>query len=133
MAKKARSKKKPAAKRAKKKVAKKKRVVKKRPVAKKAKKKRVKGRVKAAPELPIEPIGRVTHYFPHVKAGAVMIERDGIRVGDTLYFKGHTSRFKQTVESLQVNHQAVTQASAGDEVGIRLKARVREHDLVFKL
>ena len=38
------------------------------------------------PQLPAEPVGRVTHYFPKVRATAVLIERDGIRVGDTLYF-----------------------------------------------
>jgi hypothetical protein len=128
--------------------AKKKRFVKKakkRPVRRKAAKKgkkkparrgvkaRAKGVQKRRPEIPSEPIARVTHYFPHVKAAAVMVDRDGIRVGDTLYFKGHTTRFKQTVESLQINHQPVTQASPGEEAGIRVKSRVREHDLVFKL
>lgn len=85
------------------------------------------------PKLPAEPIGRVTHYFPKAKASAVMIEKDGIRVGDVLYFKGHTTNFKQPVASLQINHQVVSQASPGDEVGIQVKSRTREHDLVFKL
>lgn len=85
------------------------------------------------PKLPTEPIGRVTHYFPKVKAAAIMIERDGIRVGDSLYFKGHTTRFKQAVASLQINHQTVSQASPGDEVGMAVKSRTRQHDLVFKL
>lgn len=85
------------------------------------------------PKLPAEPAGHVTHYFPKVRAAALMIERDGIRVGDTLYFKGHTTSFKQKVVSMQINHQAVTQASPQDEVGIRVKSRTREHDRVYKL
>ena len=85
------------------------------------------------PKLPTDPVGRVTHYFPKARATAVMIERDEIKVGDTLYFKGHTTRFKQTIESLQINHEPVSQASPGDEVGIRVKSRTREHDLVFRL
>lgn len=88
---------------------------------------------KKGPELPAEPIGRVTHYFPRVKAAAVRIERDGIRVGDVLYFKGHTTRFKQRVDSLQINHQAVSEAPPGEEAGIRVNSRTRESDLVFKL
>lgn len=98
--------------------------------------KRAKKKVAAprpGPELPAEPIGKVTHYFPKVRASAIMIEREGIRVGDVLYFKGHTTHFKQAVESLQVNHQAVSQAGPGDEVGIRVKRRTRERDLVFRL
>lgn len=113
----------------------KKRTVKRRTV--RVRKKRViKKKAKAqprAPKLPTEPIGRVTHYFPKARATAVMIEQDGIRVGDTLYYKGHTTRFKQKVESLQINHQVVSEALPGQEVGIQVKARTREHDLVFKL
>lgn len=106
-------------------------VRKKRPVKKKAR--TAKKPSKKRPKLPPEPLGRVTHYFPKARAAAVMIEREGLRVGDVLYFKGHTTRFKQTIDSLQINHQPVTEASPGDEVGIRVKARTREHDLVFRL
>jgi len=88
---------------------------------------------KKGPKLPAEPIGRVTHYFPKVRATALLIEKEGIRVGDVLYFKGHTTSFKQRVDSLQINHQSVTEAGAGEEVGIQVRSRTREHDLVFKL
>lgn len=121
--------------RTKKRVVRKKRAAKKRTARtrkKKAAKKKVKARPKG-PELPAEPIGRVTHYFPKARATAVMIERDGIRAGDVLYYKGHTTRFKQKVESLQINRQSVSEASSGEEVGIQVRARTREHDLVFKL
>jgi hypothetical protein len=120
----------------KKRTAKKRSVKKKRVLRKKStrKQKKKKGRVPSkGPELPEEPVGRVTHYFPKVRAAAIMIEREGIRVGDVLYFKGHTTRFKQSVESLQINHQTVVQAGPGDEIGVRVKSRTREHDLVFKL
>ena len=110
----------------------KKRIVKKAGKAKKVKKGKAKV-PKAAPELPAEPIGRITHFFPKARATAIMIEREGIRVGDVLYYKGHTTNFKQKVDSLQINHQPVTEAGPGDEVGIRVKLRTREHDLVFKL
>ncbi len=113
---------------------KKKTVAKKKKAAKRpSKKKRVVKKAKAGPELPSEPVGRVTHYFPKVKATAIMIERDRVRVGDTLYFKGHTTRFKQQVESMQLEHQAVSEASPGQEIGIRTRSRTRERDLVFKL
>ena len=96
-------------------------------------KKGAKKPVRKGPKLPSESIGRVTHYFPQVKAAAVMIERKSLKVGDTLYFKGHTTNFKQTVNSIQINHKSVTSASPGDEVGVQVKSRTREHDLVFKL
>lgn len=101
-------------------------------VARKKKTKKV-SKQKLAPKLPAEPIGRVTHYFPHVKATAILVERDEIKLGDTLFFKGHTTQFKQRVDSLQIDHQPVNQASPGQEIGIQVKSRTREHDLVFKL
>ena len=85
------------------------------------------------PKLPEESIGRVTHYFPKARATAIMIEREGVKLGDTLYFKGHTTHFKETVRSLQIDCKPVTQAEVGQEVGIQVKARTREHDQVFKL
>ena len=45
--------------------------------------------------------------------------------GETLRFLGHGADFQQTVTSMQVEHAAVETASAGTEVGIRVK-RVRE-------
>lgn len=98
-------------------------------------KKKGKPRSKPAktPELPSEPIGKVTHYFSKARAAALMIEREGIRAGDVLYFKGHTTNFKQKVESLEINRQPVSQAGPGEEVGIRVRSRTREHDRVFKL
>ena len=101
-----------------------------------ARRKVAKKKTKAAPKgpkLPAEPIGRVTHYFPKVRATAIMIERDGVSVGDVLYFKGHTTAFKQKAESLQIDRTPVSQASPDQEVGIRVKGRTREHDSVFKL
>ena len=95
---------------------------KKKPTVKKSKKKPVKTASKA-PKLPAEPIGHVTHYFPHVKAAAVLIERDNLKTGDTLFFKGHTTGFKQKLESLQIDRQAVPQAGPGDEVGIQVRSR----------
>lgn len=90
-------------------------------------------RVVKEPELPSKPIGKVTHYFPKAHATAVILEREGLRVGDTLYFKGHTTRFKQQVESIQIDRRPVSEASSGEEVGIQVRSRTREHDLVFKL
>lgn len=107
---------------AKKKAVRKKKVARKKPAAR-----------KPAPELPAEPLGRVTHYFPKARATAILIERDGIRIGDSLYFKGHTTAFKQRVQSLQIDHKPVSQASPEEEVGIQVRSRTREHDLVFKL
>lgn len=77
--------------------------------------------------------GKVSHYFPHVKAGAVIIDSGTLAVGDTIHIKGHTTDFKQRVKSLQIDRVPIQQASKGDEIGILVKARVRINDKVYKV
>jgi len=91
--------------------------------AKKAKvKKIVKGKTvkskvkkvkKQAGEISLEKIGEVTHYFPHVKAAAIMLLKDGIKVGDNIYIKGHTTDFKETVKSIQLDHASIPEGKKG--------------------
>ncbi len=102
-----------------------------------SKKKRIKAR-KAPKKPPVEVIegtlvGKVTHYFPHVKAGAILIENSELAVGDMIRIKGHTSDFKQKIASMQIDRNAIDKASKGQEIGILVKSRVRIHDKVYKI
>ena len=78
-------------------------------------------------------IGKITHYFPHVRAGSFLIKKGPIALGDILHIKGHTTNFKQKISSLQINRVAIKKASKGDEVGIFAKSRVRINDKVYKV
>ena len=78
-------------------------------------------------------IGKATHYFPHVKAGVIRITRGTITLEDRLYFKGHTTDFKQKVTSMQINNVPIKQAKAPQEIGILVKSRLRHNDTVYKL
>jgi translation elongation factor EF-1alpha len=78
-------------------------------------------------------IGVVTHYFGKIGVAAIEITEGDLKVGDTIHVKGHTSDFTQTVESMQVEHQAVEAARVGDSVGLKVVDHAREHDEVFKV
>ena len=78
-------------------------------------------------------IGVITHYFGHVGVGIIKIEAEGLKVGDTLHFKGHSSDFQQTVESMQLEHKDIQEGKVGDQVGVKVNEHVREHDEVFKV
>ncbi len=103
-------------------------------VAKKSKKSsRRTGQKKAAALKDLgKQVGIVTHYFPHVMAAVVKVTSP-ISTGDTLRIKGHTSDFTQTINSMQVDHVPVEQAKKGDEVGLLVRSRVRQHDTVYKV
>ena len=98
-------------------------------------KKRVASRVtRPKTKKPIlDQIGKVTHYFPKVKAGVVKVTKGVLTLGDTIHIKGHTTDFKQRVASLQLDHQPIEKAQTGQEVGLLVKSRVRQHDLVYKV
>jgi len=99
------------------------------------KKPAVKKKIKTPSAAKVMPriVGKVTHYFPHVKAGVILVSDGTIAVGDTLRIKGHTTEFKQKIKSMQINNVPITEAKPGQEVGLLLKSRVRHNDVVYKL
>ena len=105
--------------------------------AKKVKRaKKIRRVIKKAPKVSARKetfIGKVTHYFPHVKAGALILKSGTLILGDTVHIKGHTTDFKQKIKSMQVDRNPIEKASKGYEIGILVKSRVRVHDNVYKV
>ncbi len=81
---------------------------------------------------PEELIGEVTHYFPHVKAAVFKLDM-GIRIGDTIHIRGHTTDFVQTIESMQIDHADADAAGPGDDAAILVSDKVREGDKVYRV
>jgi len=77
-------------------------------------------------------IGKVTHYFDHINV-AVLQLTEAIRVGDTIHFHGHSTDFNQTVDSLQLEHQAVSEGKPGQDVALKVVQKVHPNDAVFKV
>lgn len=114
----------------KKKVTKKKTV--KKPIKKKIiKKKSAKKKITAPKKIKEKIIGVVTHYFPHVRAAVVKLKVP-LKIGDVVKIKGHTTDFTQTVNSIQIDRVTITAAKKGQEVGLLVDSRVRQHDVVCK-
>jgi putative protease len=80
-----------------------------------------------------ELIGAVVKFFAKPSVAAIEITAGELRVGDTIHIKGHTTDFEETVNSMQVEKEAIDQAKPGDLVGIQVADRVREGDKVFKV
>ena len=77
-------------------------------------------------------VGIVTHYFPKVRAAVIKLKAP-LSVGDTIKIKGHTTDFKQNIASLQINRVSVDSAKKGEEIGLLVDSRVRQHDVVCKV
>lgn len=74
-------------------------------------------------------IGSVTHYYG--KAGvAILLLEAPLKVGDRIKFSGHGADFEQTVESMQMEHESISSAAAGQQIGLKVGQPVKEGALV---
>lgn len=78
-------------------------------------------------------IGYVSNYFSKLSVAAVEITDKMVSVGDNLHFKGHTTDFEVTVDSIQIEHESVTVAKKGDSIGLKVPEKVRTRDKVYKI
>ncbi len=77
-------------------------------------------------------VGRVTHYFD--KAGVAVVKLSGaISTGDAIKFKKGDAEFTDIVESIQVNHEPMISAKAGDEVAIKISQQAKEGATLYKV
>ena len=76
-------------------------------------------------------VGRVSHFFTKINVAIVEV-KDTISVGDRIFIKGPTTDLEQTVDSMEIEHQKVQRAEAGQSIGMKVNSRVREKDVVYK-
>src|SRR6267142_1564472 len=111
----------------------------KRPPTKAAKKSKPSKKAKkraAAPPKPgvIAPVngvllGFVEDYFAKIGVIALTL-KSPVAVGQKMQVLGHTTNFEQSVDSMQIDHNPVTQAGQNDSVGIKVNDRARAGDHV---
>ncbi|MBU1186745.1 MAG: hypothetical protein KJ908_07625 [Acidobacteria bacterium] len=77
-------------------------------------------------------IGRIIHYFARVGVAVCEITGSRLERGDIIRISGRRTELYQQVDSLEVDHRAVPSADRGVKVGLKVNARVRPNDRVFK-
>ncbi len=77
-------------------------------------------------------IGEITHYFNRIGV-AVITLTGSLQVGDTVHILGRLTDFQQQVTSLQIEHQPIQEAGAGQEVAMKVVRPVRPRDKVYKI
>jgi translation elongation factor EF-1alpha len=73
----------------------------------------------------------VSHFFAKINVAIIEL-KDTISVGDQIFIKGPTTDIEQTIDSMEIEHEKVQQAEAGQSIGMKVKDRVRENDVVYK-
>ena len=82
--------------------------------------------------MPEKVVGNVSDFFARPVVAGVELT-DSLKLGDKIHIKGHTTDMELTVDSMQINNVNVTEAKAGDSVGIKVSERVRRGDSVYKV
>lgn len=77
-------------------------------------------------------IGKITHYYGNISVGIIELS-DVLKTGETIHVKGHSEDFTQTVDSIEIEHKNVSDAKAGDVIGIKVSQKVHPHDKVYKV
>lgn len=80
--------------------------------------------------VPAKPIGEVTHFYTHIKVGIVKFKQP-IKIGTNVRFKGATTDFAQALDSMQYDHKPIKLAPKGKLIGLKVKKRVRQGDMVY--
>ncbi|MEK6887612.1 MAG: translation elongation factor-like protein [Candidatus Aenigmatarchaeota archaeon] len=75
-------------------------------------------------------IGKVTHYYSNIEVAVVELE-DELKEGDQIFIEGVTTNIQQTVDSIQLEHEKIKEAHAGDSVGLKVAGRVRLGDKCY--
>lgn len=77
-------------------------------------------------------IGKISHYFGGINVGIIELT-DDFKIGEKIHIKGSSTDFEQVVNSMQINRQDISEAKAGDAIGVKVDQKVREGDMVYKV
>ncbi len=78
-------------------------------------------------------IGKITHYFSNIEVAVIKLSAS-LKVGEKIRIVGgEKTDFTQEVKSMEVEHKKIKKAKKGDEVGLKVKEKVREGYKVYKI
>jgi len=78
-------------------------------------------------------IGQVIHFFSHISVAVIKLTGP-LSAGDNIRIVGgENTDFNQAVDSMEVEHEKIEKAKKGDEVGLKVKDKVREGYKVYKI
>ena len=86
---------------------------------------------KPAPEG--EAMGEVVGFFSVPSAAIIKIGKGTLKAGATIWIHGHTTDLKQKIDSIQMDRKPIVEGKKGQEVGVKVFARVRRNDKVYKI
>lgn len=78
-------------------------------------------------------LGQVVHYFGHVDVAVIKLTAGDLKIGDALKFVHGEHEFTQKVDSIQIEHQSITEAKNGQEVAVKVSEKAPQGTRVYKI
>ena len=82
--------------------------------------------------MPEVEIGKVSDFFSRPVVAGIELTAT-LKQGDKIHIRGHTTDMEFIADSMQIDNVDVTQAKAGDAIGVKISERVRRGDIVYKV
>ena len=80
----------------------------------------------------LQEVGKVSHFFTKISVAVIELTAT-VSVGDRILIRGPTTNLEQKIDSMEIEHEKVQTAKAGQSIGLKVKDRVRETDIVYKI
>ncbi len=80
----------------------------------------------------LQKIGEISHYYAKIGVAIVSLKAP-LSTGDRILVKGPTTNLEQTVTSMQIEHNNIVKAEAGQDIGLKINGVVKEKDIVYKV
>ena len=77
-------------------------------------------------------VGKISHFFPKISVAVLDLEGT-VCVGDTISIESPAGAFEQQISSMQIEHENVEQAEAGQSIGLKVVQAAKEGSKVYKV
>lgn len=82
--------------------------------------------------MPEEPVGKITHVYGKINVAVLELSAP-LKAGEKIHITGADVDFQQDVGSMQIEHENIPEAKAGQAVGLKVEQPVKTGCEVFRV
>ena len=75
-------------------------------------------------------LGKVIHFYDKISVAVIKLEK-ALKVGDKVKFVHGEDNFEQTIDSMQLEHEQVSEGKKGQEIAVKVSKETKSGTLVY--